>query len=189
MSHAVTVTESDRTYVSITEALQERDEKSGSEIGDYCPSHELEQFDGEGLNGIMVDPSENLGKITIINMWGTWCGPCKSELPDFDKFATDYSEYVTIYAIHSHNSFRDAAKYVKTNFPDSKMIFLKDTLINPKNQYDGEVYFDMIGGTDSYPYTVILDEFGRIIYQHVGMMSYDELKEIVDNRLGFEKAE
>lgn len=189
LSHAVKVNETERTYKSITEALAERDEKIGSEIGDYCPSHELEQFDGEGLKGTMIDPSENLGKITIINMWGTWCGPCKSELPDFDKFATDYSEYVTVYAIHSHNNFRDAAKYVKTNFPDSKMIFLKDTLINPKNQYDGEVYFDMLGGTDSYPYTVILDEFGQIIYQHVGMMSYDELKGIVDNQLGFEKAE
>ena len=69
------------------------------------------------------------------------------------------------------------------------MVFLKDTLINPKDLDDGELYFDMLGGTDGYPYTVILDEFGKIIYKHTGKMSYDELKNIIDTQLGFEKAE
>ena len=187
LPHLVTVTESPRTYKSITEILLEKEEKSGDSIGDYCPSFELEIFDENGLSAEYADPSQNLGKITIINIWGTWCGPCKSELPEFDKIATDYKDSLSIYAVHSHQSFNKAKKYVLDNFPNSDMIFVKDVPINPDDIYEGDVYFNMVGGQDGYPFTVILDEYGKIVYQHTGMMSYEDLETILVEKLGVEK--
>ena len=174
--HIVNVTEIANTYKSITQIFVERQSlEQGSEIGNLCPSDELEIFDKNGVMGTVIDPSKNVGKITVINFWGTWCGPCKSELPDFDRFASDYADDVTIYAIHSSTGYENATDYVAQNFPDSKMVFLKDYAIDPNDEYSGDSYFTQLGGTSYYPFTVIIDQNGLIVYNHVGMMSYEEL--------------
>ena len=176
LTHSVNVTEIERTYKSITEVLVERQGmETGSEIGNVCPSDDLEIFDGNGAMGTVIDPSKNVGKITVINFWGTWCGPCKSELPDFDRIASEYEDAVTIYAIHSTSGYESAAKYVADNFSSSKMIFLKDYAIDPYDEYAGDSYFAQLGGTSFYPFTVILDENGVIMYNHVGIMTYEQL--------------
>ena len=54
---------------------------------------------------------------------------------------------------------------------------------NPNDQYSVDVYFDALGGTSYYPYTVILDENGIVIYNHVGMMSYEELEAEIEKLL------
>ena len=185
LTHVVKVTEKAATYKSITQILAERESLTeGNEIGDLCPSYDMEIFDGNGPWGTTVDPSKNVGKVTIINFWGTWCMPCKNELPDFDALATNYKEYLTIYAVHSTEGYKNASEYVLENFPNSDIIFLKDYLTDPNNQYSGDVYFGALGGEGGYPYTVILDENGIIKYQHTGKLSYEELKEVVDGILG-----
>ena len=170
-----------KTYKSITYTLLEREE---------CPSYKLEQIEGEGLNGVMHDPSSNLGEITILNFWGTWCEPCKKELPDFDRIATEYADELTIYAIHSNQGFnRKACKYISDNYGESNMIFLKDVLSNPDDLYSDEVYFKMAGGENGYPYTVILNEKGQVIFSHEGRLTYSELVKILNTYAGLELTE
>ena len=182
--HLVKTVEKPLTYESITKILAERQTLiEGGEVGNICPSYDMEIFDGNGATGLTVDPSKNIGKITIINFWGTWCGPCKSELPDFDRIATEYKDVLTIYAVHSTQDYKKASSYVETNFPNTEMIFLKDYLTDPNDQYSGDVYFEALGGTSYYPYTVILDENGIVVYNHVGMMSYEELEAEVEKLL------
>ncbi len=48
-------------------------------------------LDGEGNE---VSLSELRGKPVVINFWATWCGPCKSELPDFEKAYQSYGEQI-----------------------------------------------------------------------------------------------
>jgi len=134
-----------------------------------CPEYPLELLDGSGS----VSVSDFIGKKVVVNFWGTWCGPCKAELPDFDKIASEFSDEVVIIAVHSVSDIDNASDYVSSNFPDSKIVFAKDT---PLNTFT-DLYFRMLGGTSFYPHTVILDEFGGIIYMQDGKMSYDELKE------------
>ncbi|MBE6675183.1 MAG: redoxin domain-containing protein, partial [Ruminococcaceae bacterium] len=189
ITHFAKVTEKAATYKSITDIFAERlGMKDGDEIGDLCPSFELEVFDGNGSRDTALDPSKNVGKFTIINFWGTWCTPCKKELVDFNKIATDYKEQLTIYAVHSYQDYRDASEYVLENYSETEMIFLKDFLIDPKNEYGGEAYFKALGGSSLYPYTVILDKNGIIQYKHEGGLTYDELLDVLVG-LGLEKAE
>ena len=187
MSNHESVVKEPMSYKSITQYLSERlNAQTGSQIGDLCPSFEAEVFDENGSLTTTIDPTKNYGKYTVINFWGTWCGPCKSELPAFDRVASDYANQVTVFAVHSSYNFKDASEYVLENFASSEMIFLKDVIKNPNDQYSDDIFYSLLGGADYYPYTVILDENGVIRATHIGMLSYDELVNILVG-IGLEK--
>ena len=63
------------------------------------------------------------------------------------------------------------------------MIFTRDDSLDPEDKYSDGKYFKMLGGGDSYPITVILDENGVIIASVKDSMTYSQLKEIIDNQL------
>ena len=148
----------------------------GSEIGNKCPTYSLDLVDGSGK----VNINDYAGKVVIINFWGTWCGPCKTELPDFDRIASEYIDGVVVLAIHSVAGKSNAPTYISTNFSDSDMVFAYDTPLT--GQVD--MYYNLLGGKGSYPRTMILDERGVITFAQEGMMSYEQLKQRVDGLLG-----
>ena len=64
--------------------------------------------------GELVSMSDLRGKVILLNFWGTWCGPCRMELPDFvklyDKYNKDGLEIVGI-TIRRGESIKDVAKF------------------------------------------------------------------------------
>ncbi len=144
----------------------------GYNVGNICYGYDLEQIDGSGLTGETVNPAK-LGKITIINFWGEWCGPCKAELPYFDQIASEYEEDVAVVAIHSYRKRADGPKYIKKNYPDSKIIFARDYNANTG-------YYATLGFTDAWPATIVLDENGIVRYYCPKPLEYEDLKEMVD---------
>ena len=131
----------------------------------------VEVFDENGSLGTTVDPTKNIGRLTVINFWGTWCPYCLIELPHFDRVAKECGDDVTIYAVHSTNGYGTAPDYVLENCEESKIVFLKDYEANGKKNS----YYSALGGDGSYPFTVILDEKGIIVSTHVGAMTYEQL--------------
>ena len=61
----------------------------GNAVGQKLPGSLLPIITGEAITSETFDPTST-GKITVINFWGTWCGPCVKELPDFDKIAKEF---------------------------------------------------------------------------------------------------
>lgn len=149
----------------------------GNQIGDLCYSYELELIDENGPTGEKLNPSQN-GKLTIVNFWGTWCGPCVKELPYFAQIAKEYSEDVTVVAIHSAGLHDTAPAYIAENYPDSKLLFAWEL----GDEMDGEYYLKL-GGLSAYPYTVVLDENGVIIEIFFSSVHYEDLKAVVDEHL------
>ncbi len=149
---------------------------TGSEVGQKCPSYSLELVDG---NGEKVNVKDFVGKAVVINFWGTWCGPCKAELPHFNELASEYEKDVVFLIIHSVSGSKNASAYINTNFPDSKMIFAYDI---PLDSYR-DMYFNLLGGTDYYPRTLVLDKNGVITFSYDGGLSYDKLKSEIENAL------
>lgn len=147
----------------------------GNKIGNLCPGAELPIVTGEGDTGKTIDPTKT-GKVTVINFWGTWCGPCVSELPHLDELAKNYSETVTVVAIHSLEQYKKMPQYLAANYADSSIIFSWET----EGEFNGD-YFYLLGGGEGYPYTVVLDSKGIITKTKVGMMSYEEMQEMVEN--------
>jgi len=44
------------------------------------------------LKGNRVQLADYRGKVVLLNFWGTWCGPCRTEIPDFIKLVNKYQE-------------------------------------------------------------------------------------------------
>ena len=139
----------------------------GSEVGEKCPAYSLELVDGSGK----INIRDLEGKIVIINFWGTWCGPCKQELPDFDQVANEYDGEVIVLTVHSVTGKSDAPAYISEHFPDSKMLFAYDL---PLSEYV-DMYFNLLGGKSSYPRTLILDQKGVIVLEQDGKLSHSQL--------------
>ena len=154
--------------------------EQGYEIGDLCYSQSLPIIDSNGIQSQTVDPTKT-GEITIINFWGTWCGPCKAELPYFDQIAAEYADSVTVVAIHTNMIADTAPAYIAENYPNSQIIFACDIALDDMGLY-GE-YYTALGGRDAYPYTVIIDEDGIIVASFVSSVEYEELKQVIEMQL------
>ena len=148
------------------------DVEYGGKVGNKCPPMDLDLVDGSGS----VNVKDYLGKVVILNFWGTWCGPCKSELPSFDKIADEYSENVVVLAVHTTDAIKDAPAYINANYPDSNIIFAKDE----KGAAVFDAYYSLLGGTGSYPTTFIIDKDGIVRYSEVGALSYAKLKSKIE---------
>ena len=148
---------------------------TGSKVGNRCPTLALELVDGSGT----INIKDLRGKIVIVNFWGTWCGPCKDELPDFNNIASEYRDDVVVVTVHSVYTKEDAPAYIASNFANSEMIFAYDT------EFDGpsDKYFSMLGGKSSYPRTLILDERGVIVLARDGKLSHSQLVETIEGIL------
>ena len=161
---------------AIDDSEEQEDVPTGSSVGQKCPAYSLELVDG---NGEKVNVKDFKGKTVVVNFWGTWCGPCKEELPHFDELATEYSEDVVFLIIHSVSGKKNASAYINEHFPDSKMIFAYDLPLTKLK----DMYFDLLGGTDYYPRTLVLDKDGIISFTYDGKLSYDALKTEIDKAL------
>ncbi len=141
----------------------------GSQVGNLCIGYDLEVMDGNGLTGETVNPQKT-GKITVINFWGTWCGPCKAELPFFDQLASNYEDTVSVIAVHSYLQRSEGPAYIQKNYANSKITFARDY------SEDAGYYTALGNGADTWPMTVVLDERGVILASTVQTFhSYEDL--------------
>ena len=155
---------------------EEKDENTtplpeiGTKVGNKFADVTLETMEGGSIN-----TADLRGKIVILNLWASWCPPCKAELPDFDRIATEYKDQVVIVAADVDAGNGGAYSYVQQNFPESDIIFAYDTVY-------GTAY-SLAGGNGFVPYTAIMDQNGVIVYSDSGMLSHTLLVNIIEGLL------
>ena len=120
-------------------------------------------------DGDLVSLSDLKGKVVLLNFWGTWCGPCRIELPDFiklyDKYHKDGLEIVGI-TIRRGESIEDVAR-----FQDQwglNYLLLNDINGNEVSKVTMD-YSRAIGQMISgIPTTLIIDREGFIVSGFIG---------------------
>lgn len=117
----------------------------------------LKAFTLASLTGGRVSSRAFRGKVAVINFWGTWCGPCVAEMPDFQKFDEKYRHDpgVAIYTVDSNDPDAD---HVRTWMKQHKYDF--PVLLD--NGYATKV------GVFAFPTTWFVDRQGRIDFVKVG---------------------
>lgn len=112
-----------------------------------------------------------LGKVTIINFWGTWCSSCIEEMPYFNEVKLTYSDQINVYAF-ADNSSTDYERYVDKKWSDYQVIFGMD---------NDDKFYAYCGGDGNYPHTVIVDKDGIAIYNQAGSVTVDLLTSYIVN--------
>lgn len=120
------------------------------------------------LDGNVITFSAYEGQVVLLTFWGTWCGPCRQEIPDFiklyDEFNNEGLEIVGI-AIQSGGaeSIKKFSDYYKINYP-----VLTD--IDGNESYKAFSDFGLISGvgTRAVPTTFLIDRAGYIVKTYRG---------------------
>lgn len=158
----------------------------GYEVGDTAPDFTVKLYGSDESFNLY----EHRGKVTIVNFWATWCGGCLNELPYFKEVAENHPEWNVI-AIHGDNyTSAQATDFIIKNYSDWTLTFAQDNVVN-----DHCLTFDLFGGGDWWPRTVIVDETGVVIYNstyefkpHDGISGYEDLETAVLNAIASSNA-
>ena len=145
----------------------------GNEIGNACVDQTVKLIDQTGVTEQTFTLSQNMGKVTVINFWGVWCAPCKAELPHFDAVATEYAGKATVLAMHTLYDSENADEYIAKNYPDTKMLF----------GLDADDYYTALGGTGTYPMTIVVNGDGIITARFERAVTHDELIAAVEDAM------
>jgi thiol-disulfide isomerase/thioredoxin len=115
------------------------------------------------------------GKVVVINIWGSWCAPCRAEAPNLAEVANaDKSKGVQFLGINTHDlDASNAARFDKTfkvTYPSLFDPYGKLILRFPKGTLNPQ----------SLPTTMVIDRQGRIAARALKALSVDELHQLVD---------
>lgn len=110
---------------------------------------------------------------TLVNLWGSWCPPCREEMPLLQQLAESASGKVQVVGVIS-----------KDGRPQAES-FATDAGVTFPSAFDGDGKLMADLGLKALPYTYFLDATGALVYTQVGpVSSLDELRGLVAQHLG-----
>lgn len=145
----------------------------------------LQSFTATDLNGNAVDQSLFANhKLTMINIWATYCGPCLNEMPDLGKLSEAYKDKgVQIVGIVS-----DAANYdgaIDENQVAFAQEIVEQTGANYPHLLPSEDLINIVlWQVSAVPTTIFVDETGALVgYAYTGSAPYESWAERIESTL------
>jgi thiol-disulfide isomerase/thioredoxin len=129
---------------------------------------------GELLGGGMFSLAAQKGKVVVLNFWGSWCGPCQIESPQFDS----------LYRTVKSKGVQFVGLDVKETTQSKPEAFIKDNHITYPNVWDpkaksaiqlGKV--PMVG----LPWTVVVDKDQRVAAVYSGPVLPADLQPVLNS--------
>ncbi len=140
---------------------------TGSAGAGYAPDMTFSTTDQNGKSWDQSCFADN--KLTMINRWAYWCGPCVNELPDLQKLSDNYKSKGLLVLGCMDGSAEDLA-------------VLTDKGLTYPNLYYVNGMADYLDIT-SWPTTIFVDSAGKVVGTYVGSRSYRDWSSIIDGLL------
>jgi thiol-disulfide isomerase/thioredoxin len=123
--------------------------------------------------------AEFQGKVVVINLWASWCGPCRREVPEYEKVRKAYVERDVVFIGLTTEDPRYESERVKK--------FARDLNFGFRLGYaDAQIARTLMDGKRSIPQTLVIDPDGRIVNHWDGYTagrSGDRLKQTIEQAL------
>lgn len=106
----------------------------------------------------------NKGKVVVLNLWATWCPPCRKEMPGF----------INLYNKYKDKGFEIIGVAFDKNGPEVVPPFIKSLGINYPIYLDGGDVGTAYN-LQAYPTTIVYGKDGRAVNTHVGYIAEEDL--------------
>ena len=132
-----------------------------------APDFALTTMEGEEIRF-----ADLVGKPLLLNIWATWCPPCREELPFFQQAFEKYAENITFVFLSVDDEKEEVEEFIT------------------ENGYTFPVYLDpaaeslMTYGINSIPVTVLVDAEGNILEGWVGSLPEEMVAQCMEILLG-----
>jgi peroxiredoxin len=151
---------------------------SGTALGhlypktDRKPAHD---FTGTLLDGGTIRLSDLRTKVVVLNFWAAWCGPCKTETPQFDLLYRQIkAKGVDFVGIDTKDIKGNARSFVRSNDISFPIVY----------DEPGETAL-RLGNlpATALPFTVLVDQQGKVAAVYVVRLSVNDLRTAIDKLL------
>ncbi len=164
--HAVENTEDTNTADAVenTEDANTADDSRNTSDAERTMAPDFTVYDLAG-NEILL--SDHFGKPIVLNFWASWCGPCQSEMPDFDEAYAELGEDIQFMMVNlttGRETLDSASSFIEENGYSFPVFY--DTDLEAASAY----------GAYSLPTTYFIDSNGYVIAQAVGAINRETLQ-------------
>lgn len=115
----------------------------------------------KALNGAPIKLSSYGGKVLVLNLWATWCAPCRMETPELvNLYKENRSRGLEVVGLSTENPEESAEKVRK---------FVQDFDVNYRIGWaTNEVAITLMQGRDAIPQSFVIGRDGRVIKRFIG---------------------
>ncbi|MBC9910880.1 TlpA family protein disulfide reductase [Chitinophaga varians] len=160
----------------ITENQQQRYLAAEKALRKFAAGEQGFNFAGEDTNGKKVTFNELKGKVVVVDVWATWCGPCKAELPHLQKLEEELRGRNVTFVGYSVDETKDKEKW--SAFVKEKD--MKGVQLFGAGWSEITKFYDIKG----IPRFMVFDQQGKIVTIDAPRPSTPELKALIEKTLG-----
>lgn len=146
--------------------IKSKEAKYGQWIGSYFENRVIEDLENGNFS---TDAIIKKKQYTLIDFWGTWCGPCVEMIPRLVALHNKYPETLSIISIANDQDKNSVIQCVKKN----KMNWTHGFVDGRKNN---KIYSDL--AIQSYPTFILLDSDGKILLRG-GQEEFDKIENVI----------
>jgi thiol-disulfide isomerase/thioredoxin len=162
----------DRALVGMVATL------NGQWVGRDAPPFSLADLDGQPHT-----LAEYQGKVIFLNFWGSFCAPCREEMPSMERLVRDYqSRGLVMVAVSLDPEAEDARSFMQAFLPGQRSAM---TVLHDPASQTSQLY-----GTELLPETYIIDRQGRLIARFVNAYDWTrpEVRQLIEHLLAADAA-
>lgn len=138
---------------------------------------ELPEFEGDTLDDGHIASRDYLGKVLVINVWGSWCPPCRAEAPALRRVWEEHRnqgvQFLGIDVRDNDAAARAFERRFKITYPS----------ITTEDSGEATLAIGSFLPRGAIPSTLVVDHEGRVAARVIGKTTYISLRELVTEAL------
>jgi cytochrome c-type biogenesis protein len=153
-----------------TPVRTEPQQEAAVEVGRPMPAYAATRIDGQPF-----DLAGERDKVVLLNLWATWCGPCRFEIPELEAMHKEYAA----------KGFEVVGVSVDEGGAEGVRDFVKEQQMTYPIVLDPEGKLATVFQTSVLPTSALVDRKGRVVWKKYGLItpSDPELKKAIESAL------